>query len=181
MNSPIRASTCCHRLTWCGYSVLSRSNTQVSIWLKARGAFVMVSSRHRKAQRLAAARHVNGCKSDRGEAAGAAIALVVDFELALAGAKLPGAAPVQWLVLQLDGAVIGIDGFGKAEDLPRLAGDIGMQAFAGLDAIPAAAGDGVAIVGCDRRHHLVRRVVAPGQSGGGGRLHRVDHGREKSR
>src|SRR4029079_17090950 len=40
MNSPIRASTCCHRLTLCGYSVLSRSNTQVSTWVKGREVLI---------------------------------------------------------------------------------------------------------------------------------------------
>src|ERR1700674_1975769 len=44
------------------------------------------SSRHRKAQRLAAAAHVDGGKAGDGEAAGAAVALLVDLELALAGA-----------------------------------------------------------------------------------------------
>src|SRR5437899_6364470 len=65
-------------------------------------------SRHRKAQRLAAAAHVDGGKTDRGEAAGAAIALFVDLELALARAELFGAAPVQRLVPQLDDAVFAV-------------------------------------------------------------------------
>ena len=59
--------------------------------------------------------------------------------------------------------------------------DVGMQAFAGIDAIPAAADHGLAVVGADRGHDLVRRVVAPGQPGGRGRLHRVDHGGEEIR
>src|SRR6478672_6269618 len=100
------------------------------------------ASWHRKPQRLAAARHVDGGKADRAKAAGAAIALFVDFELALAGTELRGPTPVQRLVLDADGAVFVIDRFGKAEHLLRLAGHVGMQAFAGIDAIPAAAGDG---------------------------------------
>src|SRR5882757_4811082 len=226
MNSPIRASTCCHRLTWCGYSVLSRSNTQVSIWPKARDeAFFIIShplscprrrasstprrsnnsrmsastgspafagddngctrrvgaSRQRKPQRLAAAGHVDGREADRGEAAAAAVALLGELELALAGAELFSAAPVQWFVLDPDGAVLAVDRFGKAENLPGLAGDVGVQALAGIDAIPPAAGDGLAVVGRDRGHDLVRRVVAPGQPGGRRRLHRVDHGGEEIR
>src|SRR5260370_12294167 len=54
------------------------------------------SSRQRETQSLAAARHVDGGKARHGEATGAAIALPIDLELALAGAKLGGAAPVQW-------------------------------------------------------------------------------------
>src|SRR5205807_3824727 len=69
------------------------------------------SSRHREAQSLAAARHIDGAKAGGGKAAAAAIALFVGLELALARAKLRGAAPIQSLVLDLDGAVVGIDGF----------------------------------------------------------------------
>src|SRR5450756_1283618 len=87
-------------------------------------------SRHRKPQRPAAARHVNGGKAGGRKTAGAAVALFVDLEFALAGAKLPGAAPVQRLVPELDGAVVGIDRFGETENLLRLPGDVGMQAFA---------------------------------------------------
>ena len=70
---------------------------------------------------------------------------------------------------------------GETENLLRLTGDVGMQAFAGIDAIPAAADHGLAVVGGDRGHDLVRRVVAPGQPGGRRRLHRLDHGGEKIR
>src|SRR6185369_3596379 len=75
------------------------------------------SSRHRKAQRLAAARHVDGGKAGYRKAAGSAVALFVDLELALAGAKLFAAAPIQWLVLELQRAVLGVHGFGKTENL----------------------------------------------------------------
>src|SRR5262249_9778987 len=107
-------------------------------------------------------------ESDDRKPARAAIALLVDLELALAGAELRGAAPVQRLVLVLDGAVVVVDGFREAEDLLRLPGDIGMQALAGIDAVPAAAHHGLAVVGRYRRHDPVRRVVAPGQPRGGG-------------
>src|ERR1700745_714040 len=50
------------------------------------------SSRHRKAQRLAAAAHVDRDKAVRAEATGCAIALLADLELALARAKLLGPA-----------------------------------------------------------------------------------------
>src|SRR6266851_7610481 len=103
------------------------------------------TSRHREAQRLAAARHVDGGKAGNGEAAGAAVALFIDLELALARAKLGRAAPVQRPVLELDGAVLGVDGFRKTENLPGLADHVGMQAFAGIDAVPAAAVDGLAV------------------------------------
>src|SRR4051794_5691828 len=104
-----------------------------------------ISSRHRKAQRLAAAGHVDRGKAGGGEAAARTIALLVGLELALAGAELRRAAPVQRLVFQLDGAVLVVDRLGKAEDLLRLAGDVGMQAFAGIDTIPAAADHGLAV------------------------------------
>src|SRR5437660_204747 len=61
---------------------------------------------HRKAQRLAAAAHVDRGKARDRKPACAAIALFVDLELALAGAELGGAAPVQRLVLELHGAVL---------------------------------------------------------------------------
>src|ERR1700738_1000538 len=93
------------------------------------------SSRHRKAQRLAAAAHVDGGEADRSQAAGAAIALFIDLEFAFARAKLLRAAPVQWLVPVFEGAVFAIDRFGETEHLFRLAGDIGMQALAGIGAI----------------------------------------------
>src|SRR5437660_1846795 len=59
----------------------------------------------------------------------------VDLELAFADAKPCPAAPVQRSVLELDGAAVAIDGLGEAENLLGLAGHVGMQAFAGLDAI----------------------------------------------
>src|SRR5258708_3104972 len=118
-----------------------------------------VESWHRKPQRLAAVRHVDRGKADRAKAAAAAIALFVDFKFALAGAELRGPAPVQRSVLDADRAVFSVDCFGEAEHLLRLAGDVGMQAFAGIDAVPAAAGDGLAVVGGDLGHDLARRVV----------------------
>src|SRR5437762_11598943 len=72
-----------------------------------------ISSWHRKAQRLAAARHVDRRKTGGGEAAAAAIALFGGFELVLARAERFRAAPVQGPVLVLDGAVLGIDGLGE--------------------------------------------------------------------
>src|SRR6266568_8139656 len=105
---------------------------------------ITIPSRHCKAQRLAATGHVDGGKSGGGEAAGRALALLVDLELAFAGAELRGAAPVQRPVLHPDGAVVGIDGLGETVDLLRLAGDVRMQAFAGVDAIPAATYHGLA-------------------------------------
>src|SRR5258705_3573151 len=98
-----------------------------------------VSSRHREAQRLAAARHVDRGKAGYREAAGAAVALFVDLELALAGAKLFGAAPVQRPVLELQRAVFGVHRFGDTEYLPGLNDHVWMQAFAVIDALPATA------------------------------------------
>ena len=57
-----------------------------------------------------------------GKSARSAIALLVDLELALAGAELRGAAPVQRLVPVLHGAVLVVDGFREAEDLLGLTG-----------------------------------------------------------
>src|SRR5438270_10082498 len=87
-------------------------------------------SRYRKAQRLAAARHIHRAKSSRREAARRAIGLLVGLELGLARAELPVAAPVQRLVFQLDAAVVGVDRFREAEDLLRLSGHIRVQALA---------------------------------------------------
>src|SRR6267378_2260508 len=139
------------------------------------------SSWYRKAQRFAAAAHVDGGKAGRGETAGTAVALFVGLELGLARAKLGGAAPVQRPVLELEGTVLGIYSLGETENLLGLTGDVRMQAFAGIDAIPAAADHGLAVVGADGGHDLVRRVVAPGKPGRRGRLHRLDHGREEIR
>ncbi|MFK4527119.1 hypothetical protein ABIF90_005100 [Bradyrhizobium japonicum] len=71
-------------------------------------------SRHRKAQRLAAARHIHHAKTRRRESARAAIGLLVGLELGLARAQLFVAAPVQRLVFQLDDAVVSIDGLREA-------------------------------------------------------------------
>src|SRR5258708_24552636 len=139
------------------------------------------SSWYRKAQRFAAAAHVDGGKAGRGETAGTAVALFIGLDLGLSRAKLGGAAPVQRPVLELEGTVLGIYSLGETENLLGLTGDVRMQAFAGIDAIPAAADHGLAVVGADGGHDLVRRVVAPGKPGRRGRLHRVDHGREKIR
>src|SRR5258708_40335462 len=86
---------------------IGAQNSRLWLWVPA-FARDDASSRHRKAQRLAAARHVDGGKAGDSEATGAAVALFVDLELALARAKLGGAAPVQRPVLELDGAVFGI-------------------------------------------------------------------------
>ncbi len=56
-----------------------------------------------------------------------------------------------------------------------------MQAFAGFDAIPAAAGHALAVVGRHRRHDPVRGVVAPGKPRRGRRLHRLDQPGEEIR
>src|SRR3954451_2596200 len=138
-------------------------------------------SRHRKAKRLAATRHIDAGKAADREAAGAAVALFIDFELALAGAKLGSAAPIQWLVPELKRAVVGIDRFRKTENASGVTNDIGMQAFAGIDPVPAAADHGLAVVRGHRGHDLVRRVIAPGEPGGRRRLDRLDHAREKIR
>src|SRR6059058_229183 len=103
-------------------------------------------SRHRKPQRLAAARHIHDSKAGGAETARAAVALFIDFELALAGAKLGRATPVQRLVPELEGAVVGIDRLRETEDLTRLAADVGMQAFSWIDAVPAPADHGLAVV-----------------------------------
>src|SRR3954453_18998611 len=96
-------------------------------------------SRQRKPQRLAAARHIHDGKAGGAETARAAVALFIDFELALAGAKLGRATPVQRLVPELEGAVVGIDRLRETEDLARLAADVGMQAFSWIDALSGAA------------------------------------------
>ena len=56
-----------------------------------------------------------------------------------------------------------------------------MQAFARIDAIPAAADHRLAVIGRDRGHDLVPRVVAPGEPRRRRRLHRIDHGGEEIR
>ncbi len=50
-----------------------------------------------------------------------------------------------------------------------------MQALARFNAIPAAAGDGFSVIGGDRGHHPILRVVAPGEAGGGGLFDRCNH------
>src|SRR5690349_25090967 len=96
-------------------------------------------SRHRKAQRLAAAAHVDDGKSGGSKTLAGAVALFANFELVLARAEWVIAAPVQRPLLEFDGPVFGINGFCKAENPFRLTGDVRMQAFARIDPIPAAA------------------------------------------
>src|SRR4051812_48484143 len=96
------------------------------------------TSWHRKSQGLAAAAHVDGREADDGEAPARAIGLIVDLELALAGAQHGGAAPVQRLVLEFQRPSVAVHRLGETEDLPRQAADVGMQARAGFDTVPAA-------------------------------------------
>src|ERR1700757_3447687 len=99
------------------------------MWVKGRD--VIRCSRHRKAQRFAAARDVDDSKADRGQTARAAVALFADLELARAGAKLCFTAPVQRSLLDSNGAIVGVDGFREAENALRLADDVRMKTFAG--------------------------------------------------
>src|SRR5207244_11203829 len=94
------------------------------------------------------------------EAAAAAVALFVDLEFALAGAKLFAAAPVQRPVLDLQRAVFAVDRFGKTVYLLGLADHVGLQAFAGIDALPATAAHGLAVVSGNGGHDLVWRLRA---------------------
>src|SRR5260370_14871952 len=104
-----------------------------------------ISSRHREPLRLAAAGHLDRGKAGYREAAGAAVALFVDLELALAGAKLFGAAPVQRLVLELQRAGFRVHCFPETENLLWLTGNVGMQALAWVAAIPPAAAPRLAV------------------------------------
>src|SRR5215212_5428044 len=105
---------------------------------------MMFASWHFQPQRLAFTSGVDLAETGRGEAAGGAVALFVDFELDLARAERRGAAPDQRFAREAHAAPVRIDCFDKAEDAFRLAADIRMQAFARLDAIPAARRDALA-------------------------------------
>ena len=60
---------------------------------------------------------------------------------------------------------IGVDRFGVGKHLLRRPCDVRAQAAARLDPVPAARGDGVAVLDADRGHHCTGGVVAPGEAG----------------
>src|SRR5438045_864566 len=60
----------------------------------------------------------------------------------------------------------GADRRAEAVEPARLAGDVGAQAFARRDAVPAAGDDGALVFEAERRHHDVARLVAPGEASG---------------
>src|SRR3954471_5726700 len=118
---------------------------QVDSGVHRTGTITPPPSRARNPQRLAAARHVHRAKARGRKTARAAVGVLVGLELGLARAKLLVATPVQRLVLQLDDAIVGVDGFREAEDLLWLAAHVRVQAGLGVDAIPAAAGHRLAV------------------------------------
>src|SRR5262249_50690231 len=108
----MRSSICCQRLVSCGYSVLSRSNTQVSTALKSwtgvlavacafigrrmhpldaarKGGWALLKLNRRRA----GGRHFHGGEARGSEPVAAAIPVVAQFELGVAGAQDGGAAP----------------------------------------------------------------------------------------
>src|SRR6185369_7857555 len=71
------------------WAIISETDSGRGLWVPAcAGTTKEGSSRHRKAQRLAAAAHVDRSKSGAGEAAAAAVALLGDLELAVARTEL---------------------------------------------------------------------------------------------
>ena len=64
----------------------------------------------------------------------------------------------------LERQAVGADGLAEAVEPARLAGQVGTQALAGRDAIPAAGHHGALLLDAERRHHDVARLVAPGKA-----------------
>src|SRR3954466_1328675 len=144
----MRSSICCQRLVSCGYSVLSRSNTQVSTELKSwtgvlEGVFI-----GRRMHRLDATRkgrqlfelhrggagggQIPGGKARRGEPVAAAVPVIGELEPGAAGAQDGGTAPVQVRRRILafpprsvaQRLIVRSDRLAKAVQPPRLAGDV---------------------------------------------------------
>ena len=93
----------------------------------------------------------------RGKSARGAVAMLADLELGLARAQRGIAAPVQSArPLTCNGLPSLSTASAKDEQPPRLAGNIRLEAFAGLDPIPAACHGGLAVVDADRGHHAIR-------------------------
>src|SRR5204862_7000037 len=103
-------------------------------------------------------------EAGRSQAARAAIALLTELELDVAGTQVGAAAPVQRLARDLEWPPVAVDRLGVAQHTLRLTGQVRVQALARLDAIPAAARRRLAVIDANRGHHPVRRVVAPGQA-----------------
>src|SRR5262245_20164422 len=77
-------------------------------------------------------------KARRRQPLARAVLVVGELELDVARAQRRGAAPGERLVAPADHLPGGVDCLAEAVEPARLAGDIGLEALAGLDAVPAA-------------------------------------------
>ena len=85
------------------------------------------------------------------------------------GAKLRRPAPDQQLVAALERLTVLVHGLCEAVEPPGFGRQVGLDAFAGLDAVPAARRHRAVLVDAKRRHHGMRRLVAPGEADAVGR------------
>src|SRR5262245_56140463 len=109
---------------------------------------------------------LDGYETGRSEAVAEAVGLIADLEAGLARAQDRAAAPDQRSAGAHDDAAVLVDCLAVAEETRRLAVNFGLEAFAGLDPIPAAGDDDTAFLGSERGHDRIAGVVAPGELGG---------------
>src|SRR4051794_3812677 len=88
--------------------------------------------------RTGAAGEIDRRKPGGREAAAGAVLLLVELEFDVARTQQHGAAPVQRFFGTTNPLTVGVDRLGEAVEAARLAGNLGFEAFARLDAIPAA-------------------------------------------
>src|SRR5215510_15093297 len=183
----MRSSTFCHRVRGAGETALSRSYTHVSTWSNRRGGgraaadagdIRSLTEAHGGA---GAAGQIGGGKAGGGEPAGDAVLVLAELELDIARAQGRGAAPGQRLVGALDHLAVGVDRLGETVEPARLAGHIGFEALARLDAVPAAGEDSALVLDAERRHHGVGGLVAPGEADALSLLHRMHQDVEEGR
>src|SRR5260370_36916163 len=114
-------------------------------------------------------------KAGRGQAFAEAVGLIVELEANVAGAQDGAAAPHQRLPGAHHDAAVLVDRLTKTVKPLWLPRDLGLEAFAGFDPIPAAGEDGAAVLDPGPRHDGIARVVPPGELGDSGLLARPHH------
>src|SRR5215204_4028960 len=97
--------------------------------------------------------HVDQRETGRGQSLRATVLLLAYFKTHVARAELRRPAPHQELVAALECLAFFVDRFSEAVEPRRLGRQVRLDAFAGIDAIPAARRHRAVLVYTERSHH----------------------------
>src|SRR6185295_14785124 len=97
-------------------------------------------------------RKIDRREAGRGKALRQAVALFADLEADLAGAELRRAAPGDRLLAVPHDIAVLVHRLGEAEQTRGLCGHLRLDAFAGIDAVPAPGRDRTLLLDAERRH-----------------------------